>query len=310
MLSSVILPDGRELSVSDIREGNLAANLPAPISFLRRIAQSEREWTGVPSVTMLLNGTREVYLKIREPFSLTIDGAMYALMGTGTHALLEEAAGHEAEAEITLNIGWLTGVADLIEYQPSGELWMVDFKFQGSYSIRRYLGLVKEDVPILDEAGNTVLLKSGKNAGKPKTRGVWTVDASKADTWDKAMQQNMYRIMLKEARGVVVDKMKLFFMARDGGRNASMNGLDKLTYYPDVPFMPDDEVQKYFADKAYSLTKHLETKTMPEPCNSDEAWGGRKCRSYCPVAKYCVMHGDNPYISVEEIESADTVSDF
>jgi hypothetical protein len=35
---------------------------------------------------------------------------------------------------------------------------------------------------------------------------------------------------------------------------------------------------------------------VPKPCNSDEAWEGRRCKGYCAFTEACKQFG-NPYIA-------------
>jgi hypothetical protein len=98
--------------------------------------------------------------------------------------------------------------------------------------------------------------------------------------------------------GRTVDQLRICFIARDGGTRAAQSyGVDRRLYYPRVQILEEADVWQMIHDRAAVMKAAIETETMPAPCTPVQAWDGRKCDGYCPVAKYCVEKGDNPYVS-------------
>ena len=62
-----------------------------PLPYLH-LAAAEREWTGIPSTTQLLNGTMMSFLKITKPYTIDPDDMAFAIHGTIAHTQLEEKA--------------------------------------------------------------------------------------------------------------------------------------------------------------------------------------------------------------------------
>ena len=166
---------------------------------------------------------------------------------------------------------------------------MYDHKLTGSYKAQKVLGLQKFDGPeIYDDTGLPVKYVRGPRKGQTKREIIWKRSGT-PDLNDWKLQVNKYRTMAYKQYGYTPSKMKIFMGVRDSGlKIARERGIDNNFYLVDVPFMDDEEVDKYFETKKMLLLSALESKVCPEPCTPEESWDGRRCLEYCPVAKYCV----------------------
>ena len=87
----------------------------ASLPYLHHIISHQRIWSGVPSTTQCLNGTRLEYLKITEDYTLDPDDHAYAVLGTRHHERLQAVAdklGMTAEMKLS---GEVSGILDLLE---------------------------------------------------------------------------------------------------------------------------------------------------------------------------------------------------
>jgi hypothetical protein len=298
-----ITPDGSRVEIAQAMEkGLLSPFYPRP--FLEMCAQ-EREWTGEPSTTQLINGTRLEYLKLTTDYALDPSDMAFAALGTRTHKMLEDIQTRLTFNEEKMHQDDISGIVDLLELQPDGSWWLEDYKTWGSFKVGKALGLVKRERPVLDEAGAPVLLKSGPNKGKPKTAAYYVQDPAKVDMEDVIWQLNRYRLMSEAALREPVRALKTFIFVRDGGTYMAKNrGIDRTTYYLDVPFREDRVVRQYFEAKKEALLGALGRRRMPPRCSDYECWDGRRCLGYCPVADACRAEGDNPYLQAgaEELD--------
>lgn len=309
MLTGLRFPNGKVYSLDDI-EALEVPELPAPLNYIREMFDV-REWDGTPHVTDLLRGLRESYLEYTTPYARDVDDLAYSIMGKRTHANIE---GEDGEVPIA---GYgIQGTTDIVELAGTRKLRLVDTKNQGSYAVAKALGLYQEDEYIRDENNNPVMYKSGQKKGQYKTRKVTKRDPEKVDWGTIQMQLNIYRVIANEMladrirnfgpllkwRGCTVGELKVFFIVRDGGTAAAFSrGVYQRTYYVNVPLLPDEKVWDFIQTRGSKLKHAIENREIPEPCSPEEAWHGKKCSTYCAVAKACLMNGDNPYITEKEL---------
>lgn len=244
-----------------ISSGVLADYFPS--TYLRSCAD-QREWTGTPSVTQLINGTRQEYLKIREDYAEDPDQMAFRVLGTRAHFRLEQHADPvEVDAELKLQLEeGITGISDLME--PYDGYWRVcDYKVPGAFV--------------------------------PKKLCVGTA-AEKRAAWETyALQGNCYRIMAQRQfpeRELHPKKpLWLFLIVRDGGTWTAEKfyGLPKSqrTVMLPMPVWPDKKVLAYFREKKKALDEALEADKLPQLCNAVESWDGRRCKGYCSVSGSC-----------------------
>jgi hypothetical protein len=277
--------DGTIVLIKDWEEGNVdIRNFPE--AFIK-YAVEDRTWTGKLSATESLSGFREVYLKYKTDYIYDLDAAAHAIAGEIVHANLAQFALNDSE--IALHVGNTKGVADRIE-KHGDETWLVDYKHQGAYSVKKFLGYIHEVVEVLDEAGRPVRFKSGKRKGQIKTKKelVYRPETRRDNniTW----QLNIYRYLALEM-GLVpsIDKLKVFFIIRDGKTMAARNiGIEGRTLMEDVEILPLDEVKTHLIERSEAMLDYMRTETLPPVCTQEECWEGRKCSGgYCEVSAMC-----------------------
>jgi hypothetical protein len=265
---------------------------------------NERVWTGTPSVTQLINGTRMAWLRLLVPYIVKPKQQMWPLLGTRVHTGLEDApgsAGFKILEEVKLRNDICTGMADLY-INENGVGLLSDTKVSGSYKVAKALGLTFE---MMDHPEGEVYKKSGKwgKAGEVKQVKTWTENPNLADLYDWTLQLNMYRFMLEKAQfrnindipdwarhGVGVDAIKIDCIVRDGNTSiAESRGIQEPHYLIKIPHLEDKEVVDYFEGKAIQLSKAITYghNDPPPRCSKLENWDGRRCAGYCEVAYAC-----------------------
>lgn len=303
-LRGIVFPNGKIYEREDIemlrlitmgeQPGTLPHNLPAPITYLEKMFRT-REWDGKPHVTDLLRGVRQTYLEYTHPYSQTVDQLAYSVLGVSSHAGLE---GQGSEVEFEQD--GIQGRVDILERSGVGYR-LTDIKTQGSYAVAKALGVVAEEKQITDDNGNPLYYKTGKKAGEPKTKKSYYTDPARQNFGDTQWQLTIYALLLSKT-GRLVNDTWVFYIVRDGGTAAAMSrGVTERTYYLQVPMLAPANTMDFVLNRRDRILKIIDSDTMPEPCTPEEAWYGNRCKSYCPVAKWCVAHGDNPYIKQEDI---------
>lgn len=235
------------------------------LSHLTFIAESQRNWQGQSSVTQLIKPTRLAYLEIVKDYVVRPDDMAFMLYGTLHHRRLEivnrKLAGL-SEYKITQEI---SGTIDRLEPDELqlGFYKLLDYKLVGAYSIAKALGI--------DSKGNGV----------------------DPDMFEWELQLNKYR-MLVEADPELsplfpISRLLIQATVRDSGlRQIQSLGLPCRMPLIPVRKLDDDLVAEYFLTKDYALHKALETKTLPEMCDFQGRWGGRRChKQYCFVHCFC-----------------------
>lgn len=282
--SHFICPDGQAIPISqclcDCRKSSRCMFLPT----LRAIARAANRRLPVPSVTELLSGTRETYLRKTAEYAIDPMKQLYALHGTAVHSLQEGCADGEVLSEERLYDSITSGQFDLYgKILDDQTLILGDYKVTSSYKLMKVLGYYKVDVP----TGETY--KSGLKKGQPKFRKEWRTDGVR-DIFEWAVQLNYYRMLL-EKQGFRVDRMEIQAMCRDFGlRIAAERNITRPLYLIPIPRISDHWLQLYMQTKAALLKEALETKRLPARCRPRECWNGHKCLNYCPVAGLC-PHG-------------------
>lgn len=278
-----------------------------PLAYLAAIG-AEREWDGYLHVTDLYNGLRQTFLKYCAWYGIDPDGSSFAVAGTLRHKILEDLGSDFSEVSVVYRD--IKGTLDVLELISDLGYVITDYKNQGAYAVRKYMGWTKKSVPVLDDFGVQVYLKSGKNIGKPKYKGEWFLDPSKAETEQYDYQLNLYRKALETTLDIKIDEMRIFFMLRDGGLAATRDsGLKNNTYLLPVKTLSNEVIDKYIDERAVTgpVIKEFLDKNggptedniealkayCPMMCTPEERWYDResgiskKCEFYCPVKDIC-----------------------
>ena len=274
-------PNGQQIKISECLAhcsyGSRCMFLPT----LRAIAQSANRGIDEPTVTELMSGTRETYLKRTIDYAIAPEASLYALHGQGVHGLHENAVDDGILSEIRLKDSTTSGKFDMygsLLDEDNGCLG--DLKVTSSYKLMRALGYYKKSVPTGEE------YKTGAKKGQPKYRQELFTDGVKF-VMDWAVQINYYRMLL-EAHGYKVNSMYVQAMCRDGSlRIASERGIDRNIYLIPINKISDRWLRRYFNHKARLLKDAMSTGQIPAVCSVRERWHDRKCSGYCDVAEHC-----------------------
>lgn len=337
-MNEVIYPDGSREKITEelLERGSELQRKNVPLPYLRLVVSKPREWKGTMGVTSVLNGKRFNYLKYKMQPDFNLDDSAFLALGISSHNMLDENTADKDSSEEWLTDGRVVGRSDLLEVEPGEDKdsnILNDYKVSGSFKVARSVGIVEGPrVPAVDEFGYPILYKrSGKGykAGDQKMDKSWVIKPETADNWEYEMQLNKYRRMY-EKKGIKISKMRIFFIVRDGGtRIAKSYGVDKKIYLLEIPFLPDEEVDKYYDEYTEEFSAIMEdTKDIsgtPEEvvketlraginipiCNIRENWAGRKCEGYCAYSAACKLFGDNPYLGrSNENEDGSSNTDF
>ena len=263
---------------------------------LRAVAKSLDRGIKEPTVTELLAGTRETYLKKTTEYAVDPQAVLYALHGQAVHTINDNHTEGDILSEIRLSNEVTSGKFDMygkIIDEEEGVLG--DLKVTSSYKLMKALGIYKVDVTTGE------VYKTGVKKGQLKTRKEFCYDGVR-HVMDWAIQLNAYRQLL-EATGFIVNRMVIQAMCRDSGlRITAERGIDKNIYLIPIQKISDHWLKRYFKAKAHALKEALVDKKLPDVCKVKERWNDRKCLDYCVVAEIC------PYGSVIQGEHRKTAS--
>ena len=248
---------------------------------LRSVAESLNRKLDKPSVTELIAGTRETYLKKTQPYAVDPMQQLYALHGSAVHTIQEGHGEGNIITEERLADDITSGKFDLYgQIVDLSDNTLGDYKVTSSFKLMKALGYYKVDVPTGE------VYKTGLKKGQPKTRKEWRTDGVK-HLLEWAIQLNYYRILLEEA-GFKVKDMVIQALCRDYSlRMASERNITRPLYLIRINKISDRWIKRYMAAKAMRLKKALKENHLPERCSVRERWHNRKCESYCDVAEFC-----------------------
>jgi len=277
--------DGERIEIKDCLERCRMDARCATKPYLEMIGY-DRGWKGI-SPSSAGTGVRCLYLKATTDYAIRPNDRAFAALGTAVHRKLSiHAYTRNVLSEEALNGDQMKGIADCLEMDENapGEFCLTDYKTSGSYKVAQWLGIQKKIVPILDDNGNAVLLKSGKNKGEPKTKSVFLTETP--DLQDVALQLNSYRIFFEKA-GFPISRMQIQAIVRDGGTFiATSRGIDRSIYIIDVPKLPNSYVTEYYNKKIDELIQAFDY-GYAKKCSDEECWGGRRCEKWCEVKDEC-----------------------
>jgi len=271
------------LKINGCRMGERCATVP----YLKDVA-FDREFKGV-SPSSAGNGARYIYLKAITDYAIDPYDRTWVEIGTAVHRKLSALKlVTNVLSEEKLSDEQMEGIADLLEIDESNPRYhiLTDYKCTGSYKITKYLGITQTQEPILNEDGTPVLLKSGKNKGKPKTISVSKTDPEKADLKNETYQINRYRCFLENS-GFPISKMRIQAIPRDGATYiAKSRGITENLYIIPIKRLNDVDVLYFYAELQHLVSKAFETKWAPR-CTPEENWEGRRCENFCEISDAC-----------------------
>ena len=182
---------------------------------LAAIAASTRRKLKVPSVTELIVGTREAYLKKTTDYAIDPQARLFALHGTGVHLVhSEKSEGFLSEERFYGET--FCGQIDLYgDVLGDGVPTLADLKTVGSYKALRALGMESVEVSTGEVYKN----------GKPKMRKEW-IPGDRRDVREWALQLNAYRYLL-EQEGLPVKRMVVQLLVRDAGPERCLGHVER-----------------------------------------------------------------------------------
>ena len=255
-----ICPDGKRIDIAECLSSCPNQQRCMFLPTLRAVANSLVRNISEPTVTELIAGTRETFLKKTTDYA--VDPA----------SILSE---ERLKDEIT------SGQFDLFgKILDADDGVLGDLKVTSSFKLMKALGIYKVKVDIGE------VYKSGLKKGQPKFRTELRYDGVR-DLLDWAIQLNYYRMLLERA-GFKVNRMMIQALCRDSGlRIAAERGIDKPVYIIPINKISDRWLTRYFHHKAKLLREAIKSKTLPSVCSFRERWGNRKCLGYCAAREHC-----------------------
>ena len=233
------------------------------------------------SVTELIAGTREQYLKKTTDYAIDPQSHIFAMHGSAVHSICERSTGGTVLTELRLSNDLYSGQIDCYgDVLGNGKKILMDYKVTSSYKAMIALGYYREDVPTGE------VYKTGLKKGQPKTKKVWRTDGVR-QLYEWAVQVNAYRLLLEE-HNFPVDDMYIQMYVRDYSvRMASERNIDRPMYLLKINRVSDSWLYLYFAMKKAALDEALKNGVTPGFCRHRENWNGRKCKDYCDVYEEC-----------------------
>jgi len=288
-----ICPDGKTILIESClqKHGCRLKKRCATLPYLRLIG-FDREWKGV-SPSSAGTGPRALYLKAEVNYAINPQDRAWSAFGTSTHDNLGiHKYSENVLSEEKLSDADMSGTADILEEdeEKNDHYILTDYKTWGSFKVAKALGLVIEttEETILDEEGSPVLLKSGPNKGKPKTRQKTELkyDPAKIDLKAEEYQLNRYRIFF-EQKGFPISRIRIQVVTRDGGTYIAKNrGILKNIYIIPVKRLLNNDVLAYYKNLSDEVLEAFRT-GYARKCDIWESWGRKRCEGFCEIVEDC-----------------------
>ena len=276
-----ICPDGQRVDIADCLRSCPNQQRCMFLPTLRAVANSLARKLSEPTVTELIAGTRETFLKKTTDYAVDPASVLYALNGQAVHSINELHTQGDILSEERLKDEITSGQFDLFgKILDADEGVLGDLKVTSSFKLMKALGIYKQKIATGE------VYKSGLKKGLPKFRSELRFDGVR-DLLDWAIQLNYYRMLLEHA-GFTVNRMFIQALCRDSGlRIAVERGITKPVYIIPINKISDHWLERYFRHKAKVLRKSISTDTLPPICSFRERWGDRKCLGYCAARENC-----------------------
>lgn len=293
-----ICPNGERVRIVDCLRSCPNVQRCMFLPTLRAVAKSLDRKISEPTVTELIAGTRETYLKKTSSYAVEPASILYALQGQAIHSINELNTQGAILSEERLKDDITSGQFDLYgKILDADEGVLGDLKVTSSFKLMKALGIYKVKV----DTGE--VYKSGLKKGQPKFKTELRYDGVR-DILDWSIQLNYYRMLLEKA-GFKVSRMYVQAICRDASvRIAAERGIDKTVYIIPINKISDHWLSRYFQHKAKLLNSAITSKTLPPICSFRERWGNRKCLDYCAARENCPyaqrLHSKPEVIIAEE----------
>ena len=276
-----ICPNGQRIRITDCLSSCPNKQRCMFLPTLRSIANSLDRNISEPTVTELISGVRETYLKKTSAYAVEPSTVLYALQGQALHSINEQQTYGAILSEERLKDDITSGQFDLYgKILDADEGVLGDLKITSSFKLMKALGIYKVKV----DTGE--VYKSGLKKGQPKFRTELRYDGVR-DLLDWSIQLNYYRLLLERA-GFKISRMYIQAICRDASlRIAAERGIDKPVYIIPINKISDHWLQLYFHHKAKALRDAINSNTLPPVCSFRERWGNRKCLGYCAAREHC-----------------------
>ena len=292
-----ICPNGQRIRIADCLRSCPNSQRCMFLPTLRAVAKSLDRKISEPTVTELIAGVRETYLKKTSAYAVEPSSVLYALQGQALHSINELNTQGEILSEERLKDDITSGQFDLYgKILDADEGVLGDLKVTSSFKLMKALGIYKVKV----DTGE--VYKTGLKKGQAKFRTELRYDGVR-DLLDWAIQLNYYRLLLERA-GFKISRMYIQAICRDASlRIAAERGIDKPVYIIPINKISDHWLTRYFQHKAKLLREAIASKTLPLVCSFRERWGNRKCLAYCAARENC------PYAQRLQSQSKEVIPD-
>ena len=292
-----ICPNGQRIRITDCLSSCPNKQRCMFLPTLRAIAKSLDRKITEPTVTELISGVRETYLKKTSAYAVEPSTVLYALQGQALHSINEQQTYGAILSEERLKDDITSGQFDLYgKILDADDGVLGDLKITSSFKLMRALGIYKVKV----DTGE--VYKSGLKKGQPKFRTELRYDGVR-DLLDWSIQLNYYRLLLERA-GFKISRMYIQALCRDASlRIATERGIDKPVYIIPINKISDHWLNRYFQHKAKILREAIASKTLPPICSFRERWGNRKCLGYCAARENC------PYAQRFQSQKKEVITD-
>ena len=276
-----ICPDGKRIDIADCLRFCPKQQRCMFLPTLRAVANSLDRKISEPTVTELIAGTRETFLKKTTNYAVDPASILYALHGQAVHSINERHTQGSILSEERLKDEITSGQFDLFgKILNADDGVLGDLKITSSFKLMKALGIYKVKV----DTGE--VYKSGLKKGQPKFKTELRFDGVR-DLLDWSIQINYYRLLLERV-GFKISRMYIQALCRDSGlRIAQERGIDKPVYIIPINKISDHWLQLYFHHKAKALRDAINSNTLPPVCSFRERWGNRKCFGYCAARENC-----------------------
>ena len=276
-----ICPNGQRIRIADCLRSCPNPQRCMFLPTLRAVANSLDRNIAEPTVTELIAGVRETYLKKTSAYAVEPSSVLYALQGQAIHSINEQQTHGAILSEERLKDDITSGQFDLFgKILDTDDGVLGDLKVTSSFRLMKALGIYKVKV----DTGE--VYKTGLKKGQPKFRSELRYDGVR-DLLDWAIQLNYYRMLLEQA-GFKVNRMVIQALCRDSGlRIAQERGITKSIYIIPINKISDHWLQRYFQHKAKAVRDAIESNNLPPVCSFRERWGNRKCLGYCAARENC-----------------------